>query len=117
MKALLACIVVVAGIAPALAAETWVCTFPGIISPVNVRERFEVRATDVLRDGTQAYRIIENSARAVVAAYVHAPAPDTAITIGTLAIDKPTGNFVLGVMVPGDHLRTKVVPGKCQQAQ
>ena len=54
MKALLACTVLVAGIAPALAAETWVCTFPGIISPVNVRERFEVRATG--DDNRQAVR-------------------------------------------------------------
>lgn len=117
MKAFLACIVLVAGIAPAVAGEAWICTFPGIISPVTVRERFEVRATDVLRDGAVAYRIIENSTRGVVAAYVHTPAPDTAITIGTLAIDKPTGNFVLGVMVPGEPLRNKVVPGKCEQAQ
>src|SRR5260370_27358847 len=99
MKALLACTLLVAAIAPAVAGETWICTFPGIINPVNVRERFEVRAADVLRDGTVAYRIIENSTRGIVAAYVHAPAPDAAITIGTLAIDKPTGNFVLGVMV------------------
>jgi len=44
-------------------------------------------------------------------------AADAAITVGTLAIDKPTGNFVLGVMVPGAPLMNKIVAGKCQKAQ
>ena len=112
----LALVIAFAGTAPATADEVWVCTFPGLISKVTVRERFEVRTVDVLRDGTTTYRIIENSNRGVIATYARADAPDRAITVGTLAIDKPTGDFVLGVMVPGAPLMNKVVAGKCQKA-
>jgi len=103
------------GIAAAATNEVWVCTFPGLISTMTVKERFEVRATDVLRDGMTAYRIVENSNRGVIATYARADAPDRSVTVGTLAIDKPTGDFVLGVMVPGAPLMNKVVAGKCQK--
>jgi len=111
----LALVIVFAGIVSAAANEVWVCTFPGLISTMTVKERFEVRTADVLRDGTTAYRIVENSNRGVIATYARADAPDRAITVGTLAIDKPTGDFVLGVMVPGAPLMNKVVAGKCQK--
>jgi hypothetical protein len=113
MKLLLAHVAVLAGIVPAAAAENWVCTFPGLISTMTVIERFEVRANDVLRDGHTAYRIIENNDRGVTATFARA---DAAITVGTLAIDKSTGDFVLGVMVPGSPLMNKVVPGKCKRS-
>ena len=116
LAGVLALIITFARTAPATADEVWVCTFPGLISKVTVRERFEVRTVDVLRDGTTTYRIIENSNRGVIATYARADAPDRAITVGTLAIDKPTGDFVLGVMVPGAPLMNKVVAGKCQKA-
>ncbi len=74
---------------------------------MTVKERFEVRTVDVLRDGTTTYRIIENSNRGIIATYARADTPDRAITVGTLAIDKPTGDFVLGVMVPGAPLMNK----------
>jgi hypothetical protein len=111
----LAVIMTFAGIVSATSGEVWVCTFPGLISTMTVKERFEVRTTDVLRDGTTPYRIVENSNRGVIATYARADAPDRAITIGTLAIDKPTGDFVLGVMVPGAPLMNKIVAGKCQK--
>jgi len=111
----LAVVMTLAGIVSATSGEVWVCTFPGLISTMTVKERFEVRATDVLRDGTTAYRIVENSNRAVIATYARADAPDRAITVGTLGIDKPTGDLVLGVMVPGAPLMNKVVAGKCQK--
>ena len=111
----LAAVMTLAGIVSATSAEVWVCTFPGLISTMTVKERFEVRTVDVLRDGTTAYRIVENSNRAVIATYARADAPDRAVTVGTLAIDKPTGDFVLGVMVPGAPLMNKVVAGKCQK--
>jgi len=82
---------------------------------MTVKERFEVRTADVLRDGTTAYRIVENSNRGVIATYARSDTSDRAITVGTLAIDKPTGDFVLGVMVPGAPLMNKVVAGKCQK--
>jgi hypothetical protein len=104
-----------AGMVSATANEAWVCTFPGLISPMTVKERFEIRTVDVLRDGTTAYRIVENSNRGVIATYTRANAPDQAITVGTLAIDKLTGDFVLSVMVPGAPLMNKVVAGKCQK--
>src|SRR5256885_8085963 len=111
----LALVVTLAGIVSATADEVWVCTFPGLISTMTVKERFEVRTVDVLRDGTVTYRIIENSNRGVISTYARADAPDRAITVGTLAIDKPTGDFVLAVMVPGAPLMNKVVTGKCQK--
>ena len=111
----LALVMTFAGIASATANEVWVCTFPGLISTMTVKERFEIRTVDVLRDGTTAYRIVENSTRAVIASYARANAPDQAVTVGTLVIDKPTGDFVLGVMVPGAPLMNKVVAGKCQK--
>lgn len=111
----LALVITFAGIASATANEVWMCTFPGLISTMTVRERFKVRAVDVLRDERMTYRIIENSNRGVIATYSRTDAPDRAITIGTLAIDKPTGDFVLSVMVPGAPLMNKVVTGKCQK--
>jgi len=111
----LALVIGFAGIVSATADEVWVCTFPGLISTMTVKERFEVRTVDVLRDGTTTYRIVENSKRAVIATYARADAPDRAVTVGTLAIDKPTGDLVLGVMVPGAPLMNKVVAGKCQK--
>ena len=69
----------------------------------------------MLRDGTTTYRIVENSNRGVIATYARADAPDRAITVGTLAIDKPTGDFVLGVMVPGAPLMNKVVAGNAKR--
>jgi len=111
----LALVITFAGIVSARSAEVWMCTFPGLISTMTVKERFEVRTVDVLRDGTTTYRIVENSNRAVIATYARADAPDRAVTVGTLAIDKPTGDFVLGVMVPGAPLMNKVVAGKCQK--
>jgi hypothetical protein len=117
MKLLAAHLALFAAIVPANAAETWICTFPGLISTMTVKERFEVRAADVLREGQVVYRIVENNERSVTATYSRAQAADAAITVGTLAIDKPTGNFVLGVMVPGAPLMNKIVAGKCQKAQ
>jgi hypothetical protein len=117
MKFLAAHLVLFAGVVPAGAAETWNCTFPGLISTMTVKERFEIRAADVLREGQVAYRIVENNDRSVTATYSRAPSADTAITVGTLAIDKPTGDFVLSVMVPGAPLMNKIVSGKCQKAQ
>ena len=111
----LALVITFAGIVSARSAEVWMCTFPGLISTVTVKERFEVRTVDVLRDGTTTYRIVENSNRGLIATYARTDAPDRAITIGTLAIDKPTGDFVLSVMVPGAPLMNKVVAGKCQK--
>jgi hypothetical protein len=111
----LALVITFAGIVSARSAEVWMCTFPGLISTMTVKERFEVRTVDVLRDGTTTYRIVENSNRAVIATYARADAPDRAVTVGTLAIDKPTGDLVLGVMVPGAPLMNKVVAGKCQK--
>src|SRR5204863_5422651 len=111
----LAFVIAFAGSVSAASDEVWMCTFPGLISTVTVKERFEVRTVDVLRDGTMTYRIIENSNRGVIATYARANAPDRAITVGTLAIDKATGDFVLGVMVPGAPLMNKVVAGKCQK--
>ena len=111
----LAVVMTLAGIAPATSGEVWVCTFPGLISTMTVKERFEVPTTDVLRDGTTTYRIVENSTRAVIATHARANAQDQAVTVGTLAIDKPTGDLVLGVMVPGAPLMNKVVAGKCQK--
>ena len=111
----LALVVTFAAVVSATANEIWVCTFPGLISTMTVKERFEVRTVDVLRDGTTTYRIVENSNRAVIATYARADAPDRAVTVGTLAIDKPTGDLVLGVMVPGAPLMNKVVAGKCQK--
>ena len=111
----LALVVTFAAVVSATADEVWVCTFPGLISTMTVKERFEVRTVDVLRDGTTTYRIVENSNRAVIATYARADAPDRAVTVGTLAIDKPTGDLVLGVMVPGAPLMNKVVAGKCQK--
>ena len=111
----LALVIIFAGIVSARSAEVWMCTFPGLISTMTVKERFEVRTVDVLRDGTTTYRIVENSNRAVIATYARADAPDRAVTVGTLAIDKPTGDFVLSVMVPGAPLMNKVVAGKCQK--
>ena len=111
----LALVIIFAGIVSARSAEVWMCTFPGLISTMTVKERFEVRTVDVLRDGTTTYRIVENSNRAVIATYARADAPDRAVTVGTLAIDKPTGDFVLGVMVPGAPLMNKVVAGRCQK--
>ena len=111
----LALVVTFAAVVSATANEIWVCTFPGLISTMTVKERFEVRTVDVLRDGTTTYRIVENSNRAVIATYARADAPDRAVTVGTLAIDKPTGDFVLGVMVPGAPLMNKVVAGRCQK--
>lgn len=111
----LALVITFAGIVSARSAEVWMCTFPGLISTMTVKERFEVRTVDVLRDGTTVYRIVENSNRGLIATYARTDAPDRAITIGTLAIDKPTGDFVLSVMVPGAPLMNKVVAGKCQK--
>lgn len=111
----LALVIIFAGIVSARSAEVWMCTFPGLISTMTVKERFEVRTVDVLRDGTTTYRIVENSNRGLIATYARTDAPDRAITIGTLAIDKPTGDFVLSVMVPGAPLMNKVVAGKCQK--
>jgi hypothetical protein len=99
---------------PATAAETWLCTFPGLISSMAVKERLEVRATEVIRDGQTAYRIVQNNDRSVIATYARTQPADAAITVGTLAIDKPTGDFVISVMVPGAPLMSKVVTGKCQ---
>jgi hypothetical protein len=112
---LLALIMTFVGIVSATANEVWICTFPGLISTMTVKERFEVRTLDVLRDGTTPYRIIENSTRGIIATYARADVPDRAITVGTLAIEKPTGDLVLGVMVPGAPLMNKVVAGKCQK--
>lgn len=117
MKLLLAHVVLVAGMLPAAAAESWVCTFPGLISTMTVMERFEVRATDVLRDGQTAYRIIENNGRGLAATFARAQTADAAVTVGTLAIDKSTGDLALSVMVPGAPLMNKVVAGKCKTAQ
>jgi len=111
----LALIITFAGIVSATSGEVWMCTFPGLISTMTVKERFEIRTVDVLRDGTTTYRIIENSNRGVIATYARADAPDRAITVGTLAIDKATGDFVLGVMVPGAPLMSKIVAGRCQK--
>ena len=111
----LALVIIFAGIVSARSAEVWMCTFPGLISTMTVKERFEVRTVDVLRDGTTTYRIVENSNRGLIATYARTDAPDRAITIGTLAIDKPTGDFVLSVMVPGAPVMNKVVAGKCQK--
>ena len=111
----LAFVITFAGIVSATSGEVWVCTFPGLISTMTVKERFEIRTVDVLRDGTTTYRIIENSNRGVIATYARADAPDRAITVGSLAIDKPTGDFVLGVMVPGAPLMNKIVAGRCQK--
>ena len=108
----LALVITFAGIVSARSAEVWMCTFPGLISTMTVKERFEVRTVDVLRDGTTIYRIVENSNRGLIATYARTDAPDRAITIGTLAIDKPTGDFVLSVMVPGAPMMNKVVAGK-----
>ena len=112
----LALVITFADIVSATSGEVWVCTFPGLISTMTVKERFEVRTVDVLRDGTTTYRIIENSNRGIIATYARADAPDRAITVGTLAIDKPTGDFALGVMVPGAPLMNKVVAGRCQKS-
>ena len=111
----LALVMTFAGVVSASSGEVWLCTFPGLISAMTVKERFEVRTVDVLRDGTMTYRIVENSDRGVIATYARADAPDRAITVGTLAIDKPTGDLVLGVMVPGAPLMNKVVAAKCQK--
>src|SRR3954471_13860663 len=76
MKLLLAHGMLLAGIVPAAAAETWICTFPGLISPMTVIERFEVRAAEVVREGQTTYRIVENNARGLTATYAHTPSPD-----------------------------------------
>jgi hypothetical protein len=107
---------VFAGILPAAAAnETWVCTFPGLISKMTVRERLEVTANEVIRDGLTSYHVVENSERGLVATHARSEPAQAAMIIGTLAIDKPTGNFVISVMVPGDLLANKIVTGKCQK--
>jgi hypothetical protein len=100
------------GIVPA-AGEVWNCTFPGLISQANVRERMEVRGNEVIRDGERAYRIIENSARGLVATYARTQPVETPMSIGTLGIDKPTGDFVISIMVAGQPLANKIVAGKC----
>jgi hypothetical protein len=112
---LLALAMTFVGIVSVTANEIWTCTFPGLISTMTVKERFEVRTADVLRDGTTPYRIVENSTRSIIATYARADVPDRAITVGTLAIERPTGDLVLGVMVPGAPLMNKVVAGKCQR--
>ena len=114
MKYLVATLVLLGGMVPA-AAEAWVCTFPGLISKTNVRERIEVRANEVIRDGERAYRIVENSARGLVATYARTQPVETPMSIGTLGINKPTGDFVISIMVPGEPLANKVVAGKCQR--
>ena len=112
MKYLVATLVSLAGIVPA-AAEVWNCTFPGLISQTNVRERMEVRGNEVIRDGERAYRIIENSARGLVATYARTQPLESPMSVGTLGINKPTGDFVISIMVPGQPLANKVVAGKC----
>jgi hypothetical protein len=114
MNYLVAMFLLLAGIVPA-AAEAWNCTFPGLISKVNVRERIEVRANEVIRDGQRAYRIVENSARGLIATYARTQPVETPISIGTLGINKPTGDFVISIMVPGEPLANKVVSGKCER--
>lgn len=114
MKYLMATLALLAGIVPA-AAEVWNCTFPGLISKSNVRERMEVRGNEVIRDGQRAYRIVENSARGLVATYARTQPVETPMNIGTLGINKPTGDFVISVMVPGEPLANKVVAGKCER--
>jgi hypothetical protein len=114
MKSIVASLALLAGMVPA-AAEVWVCTFPGLISRMNVRERMEVRANEVIRDGERAYRIIENNARGLVATYARTQPAEVPISMGTLGLNKPTGDFVISVMVPGEPLANKVVAGKCQK--
>jgi hypothetical protein len=98
------------------AAEIWTCTFPGLISKMTVREQMDINANQVIRDGEMAYHIVENNARGVVATYVRSQPPQAAMTIGTLAIDKTSGHFVISVMVPGDPLANKVVSGRCEKS-
>lgn len=98
------------------AAEAWTCTFPGLISPVAVRERFEVRSNEVIRDGQMAYRIVENNSRALTATYSRTQPADFPVTAGTLALEKLTGKFAISVMVPGAPLASKVVNGTCDKS-
>jgi hypothetical protein len=114
MKHLVAVVALLAGTVPA-AAEVWICTFPGLISRMNVRERMEVRGNEVIRDGERSYRIIENNPRGVIATYARTQPAEIPMSIGTLGINKPTGDFVISVMVPGEPLANKVVSGKCQR--
>ena len=114
MKYIVASLALLAGLVPA-AAEVWVCTFPGLISRMNVRERMEVRANEVIRDGERSYRIVENNARGLIATYARTQPAEIPISMGTLGIHKPTGDFVISVMVPGEPMANKVVAGKCQR--
>ena len=82
---------------------------------MTVVERFDIRDTDVLRDGQVSYRIVENNNRGVIATYARTQTGDASITVGTLVIDKPSGDFAIGVMVPGAPLMNKVVTGKCRK--
>jgi hypothetical protein len=116
MKYLVQVLILLIGTTPAAAVEAWVCTFPGLISPMSVRERMEVRTKEVIRDGETAYRIIENNERAVVAVFARTQSPESPVTIGTLGIDKPTGDFMISVMVSRSPLASKVVTGKCEKA-
>ena len=99
----------------ASAAEAWNCVFPGLISKMNVRERMEIKDKDVVRDGETIYRIVENNQRAVVATHSRTMPLDSSMIVGTLAIEKTTGDFVIGVMVPGQPVANKTVTGKCQK--
>jgi hypothetical protein len=80
-----------------------------------VRESMDVRESDVIRDGETKYRIVENNARAVAATYVRTDPPDAPMAVGTLVIEKGTGDFAISIMVPGSPISTKVVTGKCQK--
>jgi hypothetical protein len=112
--ALLTCLVF---IAPARADETWLCVFPGLISPSMVRERMEVRGDKLIRDGQMTYQVVQSGSRALVAAYTRAEPPESPMTVGVIALDKRTGDFTISVMVPGSPIASKVVSGKCDKTE
>jgi hypothetical protein len=117
MKRHAQCLLIVVLVAPAgsASAEAWNCIFPGLISKMNVRERMEIKDKEVVRDGEMIYRIVENNQRAVVATHSRTMPLDSSMIVGTLAIEKTTGDFVIGVMVPGQPVANKTVTGKCQK--
>jgi hypothetical protein len=117
MKRYLQWLLIVGGasLADPVSAETWNCIFPGLISKMNVRERMEINDKEIVRDGDMIYRIVENNQRAVVATHSRTLPLDSSMIVGTLAIEKTTGDFVIGVMVPGQPVANKTVTGKCQK--
>jgi hypothetical protein len=108
-------ILLLCGMLPTYAAEAWICTFPGLISKMTVRERMEIGTNDVIRDGELAYRIVENDNRGIIATHARTQPAQNPMIAGTLAIDKSNGEFVISVMVPGQPLANKVVTGKCKK--